>query len=385
MQLRVLTLNVWGLPEPVSTDLAGRMRRIGEAFPRLDADVVALQEVWTQGAREQLAAAGQRAGYVHVWHRSAALGGSGLMLLSRLPLQNARFEPYSLAGLPQRVQHADYYGGKGFVQVEIVTPAGALRLFNTHLHARYSAPQAPDEYRGQRSAQAVELAAAVREIREPAIVVGDLNLSEGAPEYRILLGLSGLRDTAAELDSRRDTAGADDPTRAPGSSGGKRIDFVLARDGEQNGAAPVALRRVFDEDFEKRRQSPLYSDHCGLLADIEFGASSTPPPPPRDDALALAEKLLAQGEEQARLRRRTQRRVSGLGAGAALALWGTRKRLVLERRKLLRAGLLAAAGAAAGSSAVAATLAEIFVPAELSGFERVRTTLEKLRAGAQSA
>ncbi len=385
MQLRVLTLNVWGLPEPVSTDLAGRMRRIGEAFPRLDADVVALQEVWTQGAREQLAAAGQRAGYVHVWHRSVALGGSGLMLLSRLALQNARFEPYSLAGLPQRVQHADYYGGKGFVQVEIVTPAGALRLFNTHLHARYSAPQAPDEYRGQRSAQAVELAAAVREIREPAIVLGDLNLSEGAPEYQILLGLSGLRDTAAELDSRRDTAGADDPTRAPGSSGGERIDFVLARDGEQNGAAPVALRRVFDEDFEKRRQSPLYSDHCGLLADIEFGASSTPPPPPRDDALALAEKLLAQGEEQARLRRRTQRRVSGLGAGAVLALWGTRKRLVLERRKLLRAGLLAAAGAAAGSSAVAATLAEIFVPAELSGFERVRTTLEKLRAGAQSA
>jgi sphingomyelin phosphodiesterase 2 len=380
MQLRVLTLNAWALPEPLSTDLTGRMRRIGEALPRLGADVVALQEIWTHGVRRQLAAAGRRAGYPHIWHNRAAFGGSGLMLLSRLPLSRAQFRRFALGGLPQRIQHGDYYGGKGFAQVELATPEGALCLLITHLQARYGERSAPDEYLGQRAAQAVEIAAAVSRRPEPTLALGDFNFQEGHPEYRVLLGLTGLRDVAAELDHRQDTSQPSHASPDPKGPAAERIDLVLARDGAAVAVAPASIRRVLDEGFGDPERPRLYSDHCGLLADIEIGGVPTRPHPPDTEALQLAEELLARGVELASERRRQHRQLSGLGAGTALALMGTRGYLVPPRRHLLRTALVVGAGAVIASSATAAALAEIFAPPELAAFERVRAVLAELQA-----
>lgn len=380
MQLRVLTLNAWALPEPLSSDVSGRMRRIGEALPRLDADVVALQEIWTQGARKQLVDAGHRAGYEHIWHNRAAFGGSGLMLLSRLPFARPQFRRFALGGLPQRVQHGDYYGGKGFAQVELTTPEGALCLFITHLQARYGDRSGPDEYLGQRAAQVVEIAASVSRRPEPSLALGDFNLREGHPEYRVLLGLTGFRDAAVELDWRQDTSRISRPSSDPDEPRTERIDFVFVRAGATSAAAPVRIRRVLDEGFEEPEQPRLYSDHCGLLADIEIRGAAGRTHRPSTETLQLAEQLLARGAEQASQRRNQHRRMAALGAGTSLALLGTAGRIVPPRRHLLRAAVLVGAGAVIASSAAVAALAEIFVPAELAGFERVRALLAELRA-----
>ena len=61
MRLRVATLNVWGLPEPISRDLAPRMEAIGDRLPGLDLDVVAFQEAWTASAPRSQLASGRRA------------------------------------------------------------------------------------------------------------------------------------------------------------------------------------------------------------------------------------------------------------------------------------------------------------------------------------
>ena len=98
------------------------MRAIGERIPDLDLDVLALQEVWTAGARRRLVEAGQRAGLPYVWHRSGNLRDGGLLVLSRLPILGARFERYVLPGQPPRADHMDYYAGKGFLTC---TPATA--------------------------------------------------------------------------------------------------------------------------------------------------------------------------------------------------------------------------------------------------------------------
>jgi endonuclease/exonuclease/phosphatase family metal-dependent hydrolase len=378
MRLRVLTLNVWALPEPLSADVAGRLRRIGEQLPSLGADVAALQEVWTQKARQQLAAAAHRAGYPHIWHNRASLRGSGLMLLSRLPLHRPRFRRFALGGLPQRLQHGDYYGGKGFVLVELATPEHTLSLINTHLVARYGDREGPDEYRGHRAAQIVEIAAAVNRCPEPVLALGDFNVREGQPEYRILLGLTGLRDAAAELDRRQRTVARDRPEPDPHSPRNERIDFVFTRHGLTGGAAPIRIRRVFDEDLGRIGRTRAYSDHCGLLAEIEIDGSPGTPHRPQPEALELARELLARGTALARKRRSAQRRLSGAGAAAALALLAGGGRLAPERRRLLRAALLVGAGAAFASSAVAVALAEIFAPTELAGFERVEAVLAEL-------
>jgi len=380
MRLRLLTLNVWALPEPLAADVAGRLHRIGEQLPLLGADVAALQEVWTQKARQQLAAAAHRAGYPHVWHNRASLRNSGLMLLSRLPLHQPRFRRFTLGGLPQRLHHGDYYGGKGFVGVELATPEHTLSLINTHLVARYRDREGPDEYRGHRAAQVVEIAAAVNRCPEPVVALGDFNIREEGPEYRVLLGLTGLRDAAVELDRRQPTVARDRPGPDPHSPSEERIDFVFARHGVTGGAAPVRIRRVFDEDLGRIDRTPTYSNHCGLLAEIEIDGSPGARHRPDPEALELARELLARGTELARQRRSAQRRLSGASAGVALALLVGSGRLAPERRQLLRAALLAGAGAAFASSAVAVALAEIFAPTELAGFERVEAVLAELRA-----
>ena len=74
MRIRVATLNVWALP-PLAPSVGPRMRAIGRRLASLDLDAMALQEVWTEGARERLIAAGPEAGLPHAWHHPAAFGG----------------------------------------------------------------------------------------------------------------------------------------------------------------------------------------------------------------------------------------------------------------------------------------------------------------------
>ena len=137
MRVRVATLNVWGLPEPFSERLPKRMKAIGARLAELDLDVIAFQEVWTREAYRLLRAAGRRIGLLHKWRKHSLFDGSGLLVLSRLPIEAKRFDEFSLRGLPERLDHADYYGGKGFARLRLQTDLGPFTLIDTHLHARY--------------------------------------------------------------------------------------------------------------------------------------------------------------------------------------------------------------------------------------------------------
>ncbi|HXV37455.1 MAG TPA: endonuclease/exonuclease/phosphatase family protein, partial [Myxococcota bacterium] len=202
MRLRVLTLNAWALPRPLSHAPDRRMQAIGERFPALDADVAAFQEVWSHSARERLIDAGRRAGYTNVWSRRGGLGSSGMLVLSRVPIRSARFLRFALCGLPQHVTRGDYYGGKGIASLELATPSGAVALLATHLIPHYGDYGPDDAYMGHRIAEVVELAHALARIEIPALVVGDFNFTEREAEYEVLMGLCGLRDVAAALDRR---------------------------------------------------------------------------------------------------------------------------------------------------------------------------------------
>ena len=204
MRQRVLSLNVWDLPAPFGHLTRERMRLISERLPRLDCDVLVFQEVWTTESRADLVAGGQRAGCRHVWRPEPSKTGGGLLVLSREPIRSADFVPYPLTGLPQRISHADYYGGKGFVRLTIAAERPYV-LFGTHLHARYTPVNEPDEYLGHRVAEVVELAAAIREASQPVLAIGDFNFRETSPEYRILMRLTGMGDVAASLDARQPT------------------------------------------------------------------------------------------------------------------------------------------------------------------------------------
>jgi endonuclease/exonuclease/phosphatase family metal-dependent hydrolase len=374
--LRLASLNVWALPFGIAPHTTARMEAIGARLPDLDLDVAAFQEAWTDEARATLVAAGARAGLAHVWHRPEAFGGSGLMLLARRPLEDVVFHRYALAGLPQRIHHGDYWSGKGFVVARLETGAGPLAVVATHLHAQYTLdPQ--DEYRGMRTAQVVELAAALRDRPEPVVALGDFNLRAGNPDHAVLMGLSGLTDVALALDRPQDTVLTPHPYRGGGHGGSERIDYAFVRTGRSADAVPTRIERIFDEPLEIEGEEARYSDHAGLLLEVEVAPVAPRVLPAADPrALARARALLGQGRAEASRRRGIERSLALGTAAVAAAALPVASQLRASRRGFL-GGLVAGLGVTCVPGALAVgALAEVAVPRELAAYDRIEALLD---------
>jgi len=380
MRLRVLSLNVWGLPPPIGLHVGERLGLVLRDLPALDCDVVLLQELWTDEGRRQLIEGARSFGYAHAFHvPGPARGGSGLLTLSRLPFAGSGFRRFTLCGLPQRLTQMDYYSGKGVARVDLSPDGVPVAVFNTHLHARYAPRGVVDEYRGHRTAEVIEMADEIRGTPAVAIAGGDFNMVDSSPEYRLLQGLTGLVDSAAVLGSRRPTSTLENAYRlARGAQNEARIDYLFARGGLQ-GVRAVSCERVYDDLLEVAGEPGAHSDHAGVLAEFEIGGPGRPPVPFGDDVVDLARQLLDAGREVARRRRRDERAGAGLclavGGCAAVAARNSR----WSRRRLLRTGLAAGAVFATGASAGLLTLSEHFVPQELEGYDAVYATLARLR------
>lgn len=339
MKLRVATLNVWALPAPFSRDLAARMGAIAESLPAYDLDVVGFQEVWLGSARDSLVEAGRRSGLVHAWSRSGVLDGGGLLLLSRFPIRAERFESFRVRGRAEEISQGEFFAGKGYLNVVLDTPAGRVRVLNTHLHARYSAPP-PDDYRTHRTAQIVQLAEGGLDTGPPLIVLGDFNFSEQDPEYRVLRGLMRLRDAAADLDRRDSTVLGTNPYRA--GAGGQRKDYVFGRDGAEHSVRPVRVERVFDEELSFGGRPGAFSDHAGVRVEFEVAAASgSASPPPDRSVVRLAADLLAQGKAAAQQRRGSQQASAWQSACIGAAAVGIARYAPVSRRSILRHGVQA--------------------------------------------
>ena len=128
-----------------------------------------------------------------------------------------------------------------------------------------------------------------------------------------------------------------------------------------------------------------YSDHAGVLAEIELGGPGARPTPPTADALTLARELLDAGRARTGSRRRNERIAAGASFAAGVGAAWASTRPTLSRRAFLRAGLWGTAALAATSGAGLLTLSEGYVPDELTGYVR-RQTLGSTprRAGSSS-
>ena len=261
--------------------------------------------------------------------------------------------------------------------MRLATAAGPVTFVDTHLHARYGG-DVDHEYLAYRIGEVVQMAMRMAVVREPLIVAGDFNFRDGDPEYRVLQGLSQLRDAAAELGHREPTVFRGNPFRAGGRRADRRIDFLFIRDGNQLGVRALETRRVFDEVFELGGRPASYSDHAGVLAEIEIGGSSPAKARAFDqEAAGLASALLAQGRRLAEGQRRGDRTLAGIGLGTALlAAAGVRHRRV-SRRRLLRAGIEGAGILALTPSVGLSILSEVFAPDELRAFDHLAALLDR--------
>jgi endonuclease/exonuclease/phosphatase family metal-dependent hydrolase len=346
------------------------MEAIGGRLASLNADVIAFQEAWSPSARRRLTEAGRRAGYTEVWSKPGSIGAGGMLVLSRLPIRASRFVRFALCGFPQDVTRGDYYGGKGIAIITLDTPAGPVALLTTHLIPHYGDYGPEDTYLGHRIAEVVELADALAQIDDPAIVVGDFNFSETEPEYDVLMGLVGMTDVAAALEWREVTIVPGPPYRAGERPPGVRIDYVFTRNGVEGSLIPHNIERVLDETIEIKGEPAGYSDHAGLLAEIDLDATRSVRAQPDARAVARAAEFLREGRRQAEQRRSGQLGIAAGGGAVALVAAGSASMVPISRRRLLRAALIGLPAMALASSAAIGVLADRFVSDEIAGYDR---------------
>jgi len=342
MGLRVLSLNTWGLPFGLARDLPRRTEALGAVLGASDADVVALQEVWTPRSRNHLRDAARGAGFEHAFFVDRARANAGLVVFSRHPFVHGQASEFRVRGRAERVHHGDFWSGKGWLDVVLDTPGGELRLVNTHLHAAYADGGAKDDYTGERMAQVIELAHGLRDRRRPTLMVGDFNMHEGSEEYDVWRALAGVDDVAVRLDARRDTVEVGHPySSGPGED--QRIDYAFVRDGDAARLQPVAIERIFDQPIDLGGHEGRYSDHHGLRIDLELEPAAPGAGPRSRDAvdagpaIRLARTRLEEAAErtEGRAGRITGVGIAGLVVSGALGFAiDLRTR---QRRALLRA------------------------------------------------
>jgi endonuclease/exonuclease/phosphatase family metal-dependent hydrolase len=245
VRMRVVSWNVWGVPV-ITPELDERLAEVPEALMALEPDVVCLQELWEARHAENVAKALAAKGIRHFRRFEGPSGRTGLFVASRWALRDAGFRPFSLGRMPHSLWHLDWMVEKGVASVTVETPAGALRLENTHLQAQYRT----DEYGAERLAQAVELLLGGRERRNDALVVtGDFNGRGDELPRRALRDLGELADASPESSE----------------------DSVYARGGRELSIRIASTKAALGEARPLKSGKTLaLSDHAAVVVDLEL-------------------------------------------------------------------------------------------------------------------
>lgn len=173
----MLTWNLWWRFGPWEK----RQPAIAETLRRVDADVVALQEVWAAGEEEQAAALAEPLGFHHFYAARADNDGVrfGNAILSRWPIVHTEWRPLPAGEVEEHrlVLRADIEGPRGVVQV-----------FCTHLNWRF-------DHSDVRQAQVREVCQFIADARPrdyPPVLCGDLNADPASDEIRMLTGRAAV-------------------------------------------------------------------------------------------------------------------------------------------------------------------------------------------------
>ncbi|HEX6764276.1 MAG TPA: GIY-YIG nuclease family protein, partial [Polyangiaceae bacterium] len=243
MKLRVLTWNVWGVPV-ITSHLDERLAAVPDAVLGLEPDVVFFQELWTAKHAESVARRLSGRGFRDVRRFESTEGVTGLVVASKLPLENAVFRPFEIGRTPHSLWHLDWMVSKGLASAVVETPFGPLTLENTHLQAQYRT----DRYDAERLAQASEIVLSNRERSADALLIaGDFNGRGDELPRRALRDLAALEDANPSGE-----------------------DSVFVRGSRTLAVRVVSVRKALDEPWKLASGSEPLSDHAALLVELEL-------------------------------------------------------------------------------------------------------------------
>jgi endonuclease/exonuclease/phosphatase family metal-dependent hydrolase len=147
--LKVLTFNTWlmdipvyplGFRRDVSREMNSRIQKMPAALAETGADIVVLEEVWSQTSKDTLIRSMRALGYPYAAYTKAsnwvflfqAAMGDGLLVLSKYPISNhVLHHDFSRA-----TQKIESFASKGVLKLQIKHPTeGWVDLYASHLGA----------------------------------------------------------------------------------------------------------------------------------------------------------------------------------------------------------------------------------------------------------
>ena len=173
-RMRVLTWNLWWRFGPWEE----RAPAIAATLREVDADIIALQEVWDDGTNNFAAQLADELGYNYVYAPGAKPNGiyMGNAILSRWPIAN-----HEVAALFDQKNAEEH---RVVIRAVIDGPRGSFPVFSTHLNWQ-------QQHSHIRQKQVVDLARFIDQTRPwkyPPILCGDFNADPHSEEIRMLLG-----------------------------------------------------------------------------------------------------------------------------------------------------------------------------------------------------
>ncbi|XP_035690231.1 putative neutral sphingomyelinase [Branchiostoma floridae] len=301
-QLRVLTLNCWGVPG--CPKMPERFQAIGEELSTGKYDLVSLQEVFTQGMfRKVVSLVNNVLPYHHYFY--SGYTGSGVCVLSKHPITAVCQHQYTLNGHPQDglKLELDWFGGKLLGLCRIQYSGKEINFYATHTHAAHKSPPELSPYKAHRVSQAFEISQFIRSTGGTAdlnILTGDLNFRPGELGLKIIQSDTGMEDawlTAEHKNADDSGVTGNHPENNFATGNQQRIDYILYK-----GSTECKVKCVHCETtMHKVPGKPFnYSDHEAVLAHFELetvsGPSDAPVNPPdlseRDASLRQAVQIL---------------------------------------------------------------------------------------------
>eukprot|EP00094_Tigriopus_californicus_P008160 TCALIF_07856-PA protein Name:"Similar to CG12034 Putative neutral sphingomyelinase (Drosophila melanogaster)" AED:0.16 eAED:0.16 QI:19/0.5/0/1/1/0.66/3/0/254 len=138
-----MTLNCWAIgyvPVLKSPDRGIRIEAIAQHLKTCgdQYDVVCLQELWLQSDRTKIVERSIET-FPHSKEFQGGLIGTGLLLLSKYPLQDPSYKLFSMNGYLHQIWYGDSWCGSGIGTAWIELPNGFKVLICTsHFHAEYN-------------------------------------------------------------------------------------------------------------------------------------------------------------------------------------------------------------------------------------------------------
>ncbi len=177
-RLRVMSWNLWWRFGPWQE----RAPAIAATLAREGADIICLQEVWDDGARNFAAELAGELGYAHAWAPGARPNGihMGNAILSRWPIAgHETIALYGQAGADEM---------RVALRADIEGPGVRIPVFCTHLnYLPYHS-----HIRQRQVAGVLEFMQASRPWKYPPILCGDFNAEPMSDEIRMITGLAAV-------------------------------------------------------------------------------------------------------------------------------------------------------------------------------------------------